>query len=165
MRLAIEHLQQRGYDNIVLYDFDGDGYYVNERRQGCRAAAQALGLPPPRVVSVQRRILGSDGEEADRLVAACKPGSGVIGQDGSVVSFLLPRLSARGLRIPQDVGVVTLGHAPAMDLSWTMAEVNTKDLAATATGMLLKPGALGDAVCHRAPYIMRPAGSTARAKT
>lgn len=162
MRLAVAHLKQRGYRSIVLHDFDSDGYWVGERRKGCRAAAQALGLPPPRIISVQPDSRGSDGEEADRLAAACEPGTGIIAQSGSVAPFLLPRLAARGLRIPEDVGVVTLSHAPAMDMTWTMAEVNTKDLAATATEVLLTPGALGSTVCQRSPYVLNTARSTER---
>lgn len=159
MRLSIEHLLQRGYRSIVLYDVGGGGYWLEERRQGCRAAAKALGLPPPRIISAQH---GSGGEEADRLAAACEPGTGIIAQDGSIAPFLLPRLAARGLRIPEDVGVVTLGHAPAMDMTWTMAEVNTKVLAATATEVLLTPGALNGTACQRAPYVLQTARSTAR---
>lgn len=162
MRLAVGHLHQRGYRSIVLCDDGGDGYWVAERRKGCRAAAQDLGLPPPRIIASPRTGHAADGAEADRLVAACQPGCGLIVQDGGLAPFLLPRLAARGLRIPEDVGVVTLGHAPAMDMTWTMAEVNTKDLAATATDVLLTPGALDGTTCRRAPYSLSPARSTDR---
>lgn len=162
MRQIVEHFQQRGYRQIVLHDFESDGYWTSERRKGCRAAVTALGLPAPRIVTVHGGFGVPYGEEADRLAAACASGTGIIAQNGQMVSFLLPRLAARGLRVPEDVGVVTLGHAPPMDLGWTMAEVNTKDLAATATDLLMDPALLASNVCKRAPYVIVPAGSTAR---
>lgn len=162
MRLAVEHLRQRGYRSILLYDLGGDGYWIEERRKGCRSATRALGLPPPRVVTARQYIHASNGDEADRLAAACAAGDGLIVQDSSVLPFLLPRLQGRGLNVPDDVGVVTLSHPPAMDMGWTFAEVNTRILARTATELLLKPGALAEAACHRASYDLHPAGSTSR---
>ena len=162
MRLAVEHLRQRGYRGIVLHDLGGDGYWIGERRKGCRSAAQALGLPPPRIVTARRYVHALDGEEADRLVAACAAGDGVIVQDSTVLPFLLPRLRARGLEVPDDIGVVTLSQPAAMDMAWTFAEVNTRTLAHTATELLLRPGALAEPLCHRVAYDLHPARSTSR---
>lgn len=162
MRLAIEHLAQRGYRRIVLYDLGGNGYWITERRKGCRVAAKALGLPPPHIVTTQHYVHVSNGDHADQLAAACEPGDGIIVQDSTVLPFLLPRLQARGMDVPSDIGVVTLSEPPAMDMGWSFAEVNTRTLAHTATGMLLNPGALIETVCHRATYELHPAHSTSR---
>lgn len=160
MRLVVDHLHQRGYRSIILHDYAGDGYWVEERRRGCRTACKAAGLPPPRIVTVDSPASGR-AAEAEPLVAACAAGSGIITQSSSVLPFLLPRLAARGLRIPQDVGVVSLSPPPAMDLEWTFAEINTRILADTATEMLLAPESLTRDLCRRAPYELHPAASTA----
>lgn len=162
LQLAVEHLRQRGYDRIILHDYGGDGYWVEERRRGCRAACKAAGLPPPRVITCDGPASGR-GEEADGLAAACAAGTGVVVQASSVLPFLLSRLSARGLRIPQDVGVVTLSPPPPMDLRWTFAEINTRILADTACELLLTPGGIAGDPCRRAPYELHPEASTARA--
>lgn len=160
MRLAVEHLRQRGYDNILLHDYGGDGYWVEERRRGCRAACKAAGLPPPRIITAQAPASGR-GDEADAVVAGCVAGTGVIAQSAAILPYLLPRLATRGLRVPEDVGVVTLSQPPDMDMAWTFAEVNTKTLAATATGMLLAPGGLREDDSRRAAYVLNPARSSA----
>lgn len=162
MRRIAEHLRQRGYRGIVLHDLGGDGYWIAERRKGFRVAAEALGLPPPRVVTtaVHGHLLGA--AEAERLAAACTAGDAVVVQDSAILPFLMPRLQARGLRIPTDIGAVTLNHPPAMDLKWTCAEVNTRLLAGLATDILLAPDALQDKATQRVGYELHAEHSTAR---
>lgn len=158
----LAHLQSQGYDRVCYQDHDDDsGYWTRERRDGLRRAAKALGFPPPTHLPA---IPGNSnlGPSADRLVGACTPGTAIIVQNAQVLPFLHRRLTARGLRVPEDIGVAALGPPAPDDLTWTNALVETRLLADQSADLLIDPGGMDVGARLRVPYVIAVGGSTAR---
>lgn len=153
------HLHERGYRQLIMQFSVGTGYWVDERKIACIAAAKRLGLQRPALIAAHDTTLATT---ADKIAAACSPGSGVIVQDPQLLPFLLQRLRDRGLQVPRDVGIVSLAKAAPADMTWTCVNVDTKILAAVSTELLLNHSAMTSNICRRASYDLLPARSTDR---
>lgn len=153
-----DHLAGQGYARVLLDDHGGDGYWVAERRRAAAAAARRLGLPPTERLPATATLA----DTADRLAAACTPGTAVIVLDNQLLPFLHRRLSDRGLRIPEDVGLTAYGSPAPADLTWTTVHIETRLLADQSADLLIAPDGLSDRTRLRVPYIFTPGASTAR---
>lgn len=118
MQEATEYLLLRGHRRIALVtrDFGAKGdidalahYSVRDRIEGYTAAMSSAGAIPAVIGLLNRG--GGDRERLDGLVAGDLPPTAIITVSSNDATLLNDVALRRGLRVPEDLSILTLHHA------------------------------------------------------
>jgi LacI family gluconate utilization system Gnt-I transcriptional repressor len=103
-----EFLHRKGYRRPAIVT--GDDHRANLRRGGFEQAWKALGGAAPRVQHVPApTTLGSGRAALRELLAGAEPVDVVACSSDALAHGVITEAQARGLRVPQDVGVIGFG--------------------------------------------------------
>jgi LacI family gluconate utilization system Gnt-I transcriptional repressor len=103
-----EFLHRKGYRRPAIVT--GDDHRANLRRGGFEQAWKALGGAAPRVQHVPApTTLGSGRAALRELLAGAEPVDAVACSSDALAHGVITEAQARGLRVPQDVGVIGFG--------------------------------------------------------
>lgn len=108
MRSAIEHLVGLGHRRIAYLSISEDVSTVREREEGYREAMCANGLgPAPELLYVTPQTLRAElAAAAEHLLALAEPPTAVAAVNDLHAFAFIRELSARGLRVPEDMSVM-----------------------------------------------------------
>lgn len=138
---AVKHLLQKGYTEIAfLSDGDAEGFNRDRISGYCREMA-ANGLP----VRQSRILHGAPSLESgmqcmQALLEAEAPPDAVICSDDRLALGALRAARAKGLRVPEDMGIVSFDNTPVTELaepSITSINVDTFELGIQAAEILI----------------------------
>jgi LacI family gluconate utilization system Gnt-I transcriptional repressor len=103
-----QFLHRKGYRRPAIVT--GDDHRANLRRGGFEQAWKALGGAAPRVQHVPApTTLGSGRAALRELLAGAEPVDAVACSSDALAHGVITEAQARGLRVPQDVGVIGFG--------------------------------------------------------
>jgi LacI family gluconate utilization system Gnt-I transcriptional repressor len=103
-----QFLHRKGYRRPAIVT--GDDHRANLRRGGFEQAWKALGRAAPRVQHVPApTTLGSGRAALRELLAGAEPVDAVACSSDALAHGVITEAQARGLRVPQDVGVIGFG--------------------------------------------------------
>lgn len=125
--LLVDHLVQVHGQRRIAYvgppDRSGDGrtpavFTARERLDGFRAAAGRAGLPlPPDYVRFADPLRGATARAAGiALLELDEPPTAVVGATDTLAMGILQAARARGVRVPDDLAVVSFDEPPYADL-------------------------------------------------
>lgn len=139
MKEAMAHLFALGHRRIALALWRAASRPVRRRIEGYRAAYRAAGLAPPGMLVQAASATSSVFADVDALLRRAEPPSAIITQGTYTLGSTLQAIAARGLRIPQDISVVTIGetdyardHNPPISL----LNVDSQRIAELTAGLL-----------------------------
>lgn len=133
VRLGVDHFLQQGHRRVaIVCDYVGD-YARQQRLAGYRAALQSHGVAfDPRLV-FPWAVEGTDPEELWRRIAAVRPHpTAVFCYNDRLCAAFLRTIRAHGLRVPEDVALVTLNNSPLttlVDVPLTAVEAGHREIA------------------------------------
>jgi LacI family transcriptional regulator len=138
-RLATEHLLKLGHRRIAYADYSASSHYSSlDRQEGYLQAMLAAGLPHlamrQTLIHAERRV-----HVRQWLSAPDRPTAVVTGSTSTALPILLAATTA-GLRIPEDLSLVTVEKQPYTATGLTLATVVEPDRAVgeAAARMLLE---------------------------
>ncbi len=106
-REAVAHLIANGYRRIGVVTGPTSVTTGRERLEGYRQALAAVGLPlDPALERCGRFTMESGGELAGQLLDLCPPPDALFVGNNLLTLGALDAIHARGLRVPEDLGVV-----------------------------------------------------------
>jgi LacI family transcriptional regulator len=107
---AIGHLLDLGHRDIALVIAGTGRRPMRRRLEGYRAAFAARGLVPDEALIVGLATSTSEAFGAiDALLATARPPTAIATLGTTVLGDVLNAISARGLQVPQDLSVVSMG--------------------------------------------------------
>ncbi len=147
IRQAVSHLIELGHRDIAIVVSSVASRPMRRRVEGFRAAFKAHGLKPVEGLIVKLPASTSNAfEPMTALLESKRPPTAVLSLGTNVLGDVLNAIAACGLRIPQDISVVSMGD-PAFARSHVPAigTVNVDlDLAAAESARLLLERMRGD---------------------
>lgn len=115
MKAAVDHLLDLGHRNIGLI-LGQPLRFTRERRIGLQEAYQARGLPPTYTI-VEGRLGSAHGREATRnLLDGEQPPTALVAGGNQLVIGTLEELRARGLRIGDDISLISCDAVSVTEL-------------------------------------------------
>ncbi len=141
--LQVEHLAARGH-RVLAYAAPSDSRlaaFTERRIAGARAACARLGLPEPRLRTVELEV--QSGAAAVREWRAGEPVTAVAAYNDEVALAVLAGLRAEGLRAPEDVAVIGVDDiplarlaSPALTTVWQAIDAQAEHLASSVLAAL-----------------------------
>jgi LacI family transcriptional regulator len=137
-RLAIRHLLDCGHTNLAFLAPARDTTWVAERRQGAEAALQEAGFAPASLLDLGEEFSDQHEGWIGRLAAALRASSpmptGLFCNEESQARLLVEGLAEYGLRIPEDIAVVSFNstemsaraHPPITSVRQPLVEIGTE---------------------------------------
>ena len=140
MKAAMTHLFERGHRRIALALWRATSRPVRRRIEGYRAAYKAAGLTPPEDMLVQAAsATGSVYADVHALLQRADRPTAILAQGTYTLGSTLQAIADNGLRIPEDISVITIGdtdaarnHRPPISL----LNVDLKRVAELTAGLL-----------------------------
>lgn len=140
MKAAMAHLFQLGHRRVALALWRATSRPVRRRIEGYRAAYRAAGLTPPEDMLVQAAsATGSVYADVQALLQRTDRPTAILAQGTYTLGSTLQAIADNGLRIPQDISVITIGdtdaarnHRPPISL----LNVDSQRVAELVAGML-----------------------------
>lgn len=116
---ACTHLVEMGYKNIGLIAYDSALHHMKERVRGYQDALQVHGIVPHE--SWLKKVLLKEvqlktRQAIDDMVSSKKPVDAIIFSTYNLAVNSLKYINELGLRVPEDIGVVSFGQAELFDL-------------------------------------------------
>ena len=146
------HLIDLGHRRIAIVGGLPSAPTWNERVAGCRAALAAAGLPTPDDLVVSGNYRAAGGIAAvHRLYTQGERPDAIIAANSQVALGVLDELTARGLRVPEDVAVATIDDPLPPSAFWprlTVVEQPGYEMGRTAIELLISRM---DPACADAP--------------
>lgn len=112
MKAAMAHLFGLGHRRIALALWRGTSRPVRRRIEGYRAAYRAAGLPVPDLLVQGASATSSVFADVDALLKRPDRPTAILAQGTYTLGSTLQAIAANGLRIPQDISVITIGDTP-----------------------------------------------------
>ena len=144
--LQVEHLASRGH-RLLAYAAPSDvrlAAFAERRIAGARAACDRLGLPEPRVHTVDLEVDAA--ATAVRAWRAGDPVTAVAAYNDEVALAVLAGLRAEGLRAPDDLAVIGVDDipmarlaSPALTTVWQAIDAQAEHLASSVLAALGYP--------------------------
>ncbi|RZI96803.1 MAG: LacI family DNA-binding transcriptional regulator [Variovorax sp.] len=114
MKAAMAHLFELGHRRIALALWRATSRPVRRRIEGYRAAYRAAGLTPPDDLLVQAAsATGSVYDDVHALLQRADRPTAILAQGTYTLGSTLQAIADHGLRVPQDISVVTIGDSDA----------------------------------------------------
>jgi LacI family transcriptional regulator len=144
-RAAVEHLIEHGHETVALICGNADGASTTDREAGWADALDAAGLRPGPVV--YERFTREGGYAAGQLLVQMDvtPTAVYVTSDLQAVG-LLRALHEHGIRVPEDVAVVTFDGSVESEFTWpplTAMHQPVVEMAVTALDALMARAATG----------------------
>jgi len=148
VQAATRYLLSLGHRRIALMTPLIDVWPGRERVAGFRAAYAELGLDPALGVVLPQTLELDAAADVDRLLGSAEPPTALLAIGGRVLTGALRAIRSRGLRIPTDLSLISIGDPewvgvfnPAITaLRWDVAR-----LAQSTIALLLKSQQAGQA--------------------
>lgn len=139
LRVSMGRLMELGHERIGLVLWKADIRPVRRRIEGYKAAYRAAGLPLPDMVVQTPSATSSAFPDVDALLKRAQPPTALITQGTYTLNSTLRAIAAHGLRIPQDISVISIGDTDfARDHLPPIAVINVDvNLMAELTASLL----------------------------
>jgi DNA-binding LacI/PurR family transcriptional regulator len=144
--LQVEHLAARGH-RVLAYAAPSDvrlAAFAERRIAGARAACARLGLPEPRVRTVELEVDAA--ADAVRDWRGGDPVTAVVAYNDEVAFAVLAGLRTEGLRSPEDVAVIGVDDiplarlaSPALTSVWQAIDAQAEHLASSVLAALGYP--------------------------
>jgi DNA-binding LacI/PurR family transcriptional regulator len=144
--LQVEHLAARGH-RVLAYAAPSDARlaaFADRRIAGARTACARLGLPEPRVRTVELEADAAAGAVRDWRQG--EPVTAVVAYNDEVALAVLAGLRAEGLRSPDDVAVIGVDDipmarlaSPALTSVWQATDAQAEHLASSVLTALGYP--------------------------
>lgn len=140
MKVAMAHLFSLGHRRVALALWRATSRPVRRRIEGYRAAYRAAHLTPPSDMLVQAASATSSVyADVDALLRRPDRPTAIVAQGTYTLGSTLRAIADNGLRIPQDISVITIGdtdvardHRPAISL----LNVDSKQVADLVAALL-----------------------------
>ncbi|WP_193597349.1 LacI family DNA-binding transcriptional regulator [Microbacterium sp. YJN-G] len=139
-REATDHLIGHGYEQIA---FVGSAARFDERERGWRDALGVARLPLGPLVHTPFTYQGGY-DAAMQLIENASPPRAVLAASDQVAIGMLTALGERGVRVPDDIAIVSFDGTVSADFVWprlTTAVQPLEQMARTAVQLLLDPDA------------------------
>ena len=140
--LAVRHLAEAGYRDVCFVGGRADDMISWRRLQGVRQALQEMGIDLPHDRVLQSQSTLADGARAARKLLRMKPRpQAAICANNPIALGLMQALQSRGVRIPQDVAVITFDSYPFSlftDPPMTVVDVNMYEMGQEAGRLVLQ---------------------------
>jgi DNA-binding LacI/PurR family transcriptional regulator len=144
--LQVEHLAARGH-RVLAYAAPSDSRlaaFTERRVAGARAACARLGLPEPRLHTVE--LEAESAAAAVRSWRGGEPVTAVAAYNDEVALAVLAGLRAEGMRVPEDVAVIGVDDipmarlaSPALTTVWQAIDAQAQHLASSVLAALGYP--------------------------
>lgn len=140
--LAARHLVEQGYTDFCFVGGRADDMISWRRLQGFRQALQEVGLelPPERVLQSQSTL--ADGARAMKKLLRMKPRpQAVICANNPIALGLMQALQGRGIRVPEDMGLMTFDSYPFSMFTeppMTVVDINMYEMGQEAGRLVLQ---------------------------
>lgn len=110
---ATEHLILNGYKRIAHFSGPRHLEIYKNRFEGYKAALSKYGLPFDEALVINSRLMEQDGIDGiDKLLAMPYAVDGIFSANDVAAIGAIQQLKKKGIRIPQDVGVVGFSNEP-----------------------------------------------------
>jgi len=166
MRTAMAHLFSLGHRQVALALWRASSRPVRRRIEGYRAAYRAAGLVPPDMLVQAESATGSVHADVDALLRRPDRPTAIVAQGTYTLGSTLQAIADNGLRIPQDISVISIGdtdaardHRPSISLlnvdSQRVAELVAEQLRSRMAEPQLAPRS------EKVPLVFTDRGSVA----
>lgn len=140
--LAVRHLAEMGYRELCYVGGRADDMISWRRLQGVRQALQEAGLSLPHERVLQSQSTLADGARAMKKLLRMKPRpQAVICANNPIALGLMQALQAKGIRIPEDMGIITFDTYPFSlftEPPMTVVDINMYELGQEAGRLVLQ---------------------------
>lgn len=140
MRLAVDHLVERGRKNIAFLNGPADTVPGTARAKGFAEALKAHNLEPATVVEANDFTFAAGRAASPAVLANAKPLDAVICANDLLAVGLMHELAAAGLHVPNDVAVVGMDDSELAEQSFpplTSVNLGSADRGRRAAELLL----------------------------
>ncbi len=138
---ATKHLLDLAHTRIALVLWSQDTRPVRGRMAGYESAYAAAGIASPRLIVQEETATSSAYDSVVKLLESDSPPTAFLAQGTRILVSTLRAISAKGLRVPQDVSVIAIGdtdfaqtYAPPI----TVLRTPTDKVAGMAASLLLE---------------------------
>lgn len=140
--LAVRHLAELGYTDLCFVGGRADDMISWRRLQGVRQALQELGLTLPHERVLQSQSTLADGARAIKKLLRMKPRPrAVICANNPIALGLMQALQAKGIRIPEDIALITFDSYPFSMFTeppMTVVDINMYEMGQEAGRLVLQ---------------------------
>ncbi|MEG1677692.1 MAG: LacI family DNA-binding transcriptional regulator [Clostridia bacterium] len=141
-QIAGEHLLKRGFTRIAYIGGEENGQLSRQRLSGVReAVTRAGGTLPDGYIRYTESSLEISKQAVQALLALDCPPDAIVCESNTIALGVLERAKSDGLRIPDQLGMVTFDRYPYADImnpSPTMILIDVNDLGREAAKLLIR---------------------------
>ncbi len=144
MSLAVEHFIEKGYEKIAMLTYEVGSSNIKERTDGFKSTLKQNGLKVHRsfIQQVSYKNTEQDVYKAiDTLIEIENTPRAIVFATNRLGLFGLKRLITRGVRIPQDISIVSFDDDIAFQVSYppiTVIKQPYEEMAVEAAKLLIK---------------------------
>lgn len=140
--LAARHLAELGYKELCYIGGRADDMISWRRLQGVRQALHEMGMELPHERVLQSQSTLADGERAMKKILRMKPRPrAVICANNPIALGLMQALQAKGLRVPEDIALITFDSYPFSlytEPPMTVVDINMYEMGQEAGRLVLQ---------------------------